>query len=103
MCMCTNTQHVHVNKHTHTHTQAVAPGSLHPARLLCVILPGRHTTLNLPCECAHLFGTAFPLCSPLELCFKYLKKFGEEAEGLRRGEGAGAEGPEQLLESPTGG
>lgn len=50
-----------------------------------------------------LFGTAFPLCSPLELCFRYLKKFGEEAEGLRRGGGAGAEGAEQLLDSPTGG
>ena len=65
--------------------------------------PGRQTTLNLPRECAHLFGTAFPLCSPLELCFRCLKKFGEEAEGLRRGGGAGTEGPEQLLDSPTGG
>lgn len=50
-----------------------------------------------------LFGTALPLCSPLELCFRYLKKFGEEAEGLRRGGGAGAEGPEQLLDLSTGG
>lgn len=50
-----------------------------------------------------LLGTAFPLCSPLVLCFKDLKKFGEESEGLRRGGGAGTEGPEQLLDSPTGG
>ena len=46
--------------------------------------------------------TAFPLCSPLELCFRYLKKFGEEAEGLRRG-GGGAEGcPGQPWDSPPG-
>lgn len=67
-------------------------------------MPGRQTTLNLPCECAHLFGTAFPLCSPLELCFRYLKKFGEEAEGLRRGgRGGGSEGcPGQHRDSPPG-
>lgn len=85
----------------HTHTRG--PDPLHAAHPLCANLPGRQTTLNLPCECAHLLGTAFPLCSPLGLCFRYLKKFGEEAEGLRRGGGAGTEGPEQLLDSATGG
>jgi hypothetical protein len=83
-------------KYKHAHTQAVSGASCVDTPMQHVLsqceLPGGQTTLNLPCKCAHLFATAFPLCSPLELCFIYLKKFGEEAEGLRRGGGAGAEG-----------
>ena len=81
------------NKHTHTHTHTSGgPRVLrgHAAHPLCVTVLGRPPTLNST-RAAHLFGTALPLCSPLGLCLRYLKKLGEEAEGLRRGGGAGAE------------
>lgn len=51
----------------------VASGDIH----------GKTDETNVPHKCAHLLGTAFPLASPLEGCFRYLKKLGEEAEGLR--------------------
>ena len=83
------------NKHTHTHTHARVRWPRGPVWTCSTPSlrdhPGKTNDTELAMQAAHLFGTAFPLCSPLGLCLRYLKKLGEEAEGLRRGGGAGAE------------